>query len=261
MKYGISMLSIIPIRKEPREQSEMVSQLLFGECYQVLIIEDHWLKILTQFDHYMGWINRKLFVDLSEFSYNQFQKHQPPVLASLMMSIECQGSPPLNILAGSNLPNYNIEKGFLEIEGKIYYTRWVYGNSIIKGLKNLPQIAGQFLNAPYLWGGRSVFGCDCSGFVQLVYKILGVSLERDSVKQAEQGTVVASLSKSRPGDLAFFINEEGRIYHVGLILSPEEIIHSSGYVRKDKLDETGIYYSETREYTHRLYIIKRPDRH
>jgi hypothetical protein len=259
MIYGISTLSIIPLRKEPSEQSEMVSQLLFGESYRVLKRKNQWLKILTQFDSYTGWIDQKLYSEISESTYKHFINNPPPVLASLIMSIECKGMHPLHILAGSNLPNYNSENRSLEIEGKIFQTRWVHGNITPKGTDHLPGIAALFLNTPYLWGGRSIFGCDCSGFVQLVYKILGLSLERDAIKQAEQGFVIESLGKSRQGDLAFFVNKESRICHVGLILSPAEIIHCSGYVRKDKIDGKGIYNSETREYTHRLLMIKRPE--
>jgi hypothetical protein len=259
MIYGISTLSIIPLRKEPREQSEMVSQLLFGESYKVLKRDNQWLKILTQFDSYTGWINQKLHSGISESSYEHFLRKRQPVLASIIMSIESPGSQPLLVLAGSNLPNYNRENASLEIEGKIYHTRWVHGNTIISEIDHLQQIAEQFLNTPYLWGGRSIFGCDCSGFVQLVYKISGISLERDAIKQAEQGTVVESLSKAKLGDLAFFINDEGQIIHVGLILSTREIIHCSGHVRKDRLDEKGIYNSEIQDYTHRLYRIIRPE--
>jgi len=257
MIYGISTLSIIPLRKEPWEQSEMMSQLLFGESYQVLNAKNQWIQILTQFDNYTGWIDQKLSTVISEPTYDYFTKNRQPVLSSLMMSIQSPGSDPLHILAGSNLPNYNRDNRSLEIEGRIYQILRTHGNAIETGNIYLPEIAGQFLNTPYLWGGRSIFGCDCSGFVQLVYKILGISLDRDAVKQAEQGIVVESLEKSKLGDLAFFVNNKNRICHVGLILSPAEIIHCSGYVRKDKLDEKGIYNSETREYTHKLYIIKR----
>jgi len=257
MKYGIAWHSIIPMRKEPQEQSEMVSQLMFGESYQVLTENDQWMQIITQYDHYTGWIDSKFYREITESSFNQFQEQYPTVLNSLLMSIERHGAPPLLILAGSTLPGYDRKKDSLGIENEVFHIRWSFGNFGTRGLNTINKTAGQFLNAPYLWGGRSIFGCDCSGFVQVVYKIHGIPLKRDSSQQAEQGEIVTSLANARLGDLAFFANDEGKVYHVGLILSPDEIVHSSGYVHRDRLDETGIFNLETQRYTHKLFIIRR----
>jgi hypothetical protein len=257
MSYGIALQSIIPMRTEPREQAEMVSQLMFGESYKVMTEEDRWLKILTQFDHCVGWIDRKLFVEISESYYKAFSEQVPRVLDALLMNIQLAETPPLSILAGSTLPGYNKKKGLLTIEHREFQIRWTFGDTHTKGLKTIPEITRMFMNAPYLWGGRTVFGCDCSGFVQSVYKIIGFALERDSSQQVNQGMTVSSLTEARQGDLAFFANEEGKVSHVGLILSPNEIVHCSGYVRKDKLDETGIYNRETHRHTHHLIAIRR----
>jgi gamma-D-glutamyl-L-lysine dipeptidyl-peptidase len=257
MKYGIAMHSIIPMRKEPGEQYEMVSQLLFGEVYQAITTEDHWIKIITQYDQYTGWVDRKLYKEVTESTYSRMQEEIPAVQSALLMSIEPRDAPPVLILAGSTLPGYNRKKDLIEIENEVFHIRWTFGEFGIKGLNTLNKTVGHFLNTPYLWGGRSIFGCDCSGFVQVVYKIHGIKLKRDSSQQAEQGDIVPSLAHARLGDLAFFADDEGKVYHTGLIISPDEIVHSSGYVHQDRLDEQGIFNIETQKYTHKLFTIRR----
>jgi hypothetical protein len=235
----------------------MVSQLLFGETYQVVTEDDEWMEIITAYDQYSGWIDRKFFSEVSGSYYSQFQMQEHAVQSSLLMNIERQGSPPLLILPGSTLPGFNKKRDSLEIENKIYNIRWTFGAFELKGLNSINKTAGYFLNAPYLWGGRSLFGCDCSGFVQVIYKIHGIRLKRDADQQAEQGDAIASLSKARLGDLAFFADETGRVSHVGLVISPGEIVHGSGYVHQDRLDEKGIFNPATQQYTHKLFQIRR----
>ena len=121
----------------------------------------------------------------------------------------------------------------------------------------MQEIAQSLLNVPYQWGGRSPMGMDCSGFTQVVFKILGKKLLRDAWQQAEQGVLVNFIEEIQPGDLVFFDNEEGRIIHVGIALANHKIIHASGCVRIDNLDHHGIYNTETRKYSHNLRIIKR----
>jgi hypothetical protein len=121
----------------------------------------------------------------------------------------------------------------------------------------ISNIAKSYLNVPYLWGGRTHFGIDCSGFTQMVYKLMGINLRRDASLQAEDGTLVDGLTKVKLGDLAFFGAEEGRITHVGIMLNGEQIIHASGKVKIDAIDEEGIYSKELKTYTHKLRLIKR----
>jgi gamma-D-glutamyl-L-lysine dipeptidyl-peptidase len=257
MKFGIVLHSLVPIRKEPQEESEMVSQLVFGEGIRVISENDGWTQIITQFDDYPGWIDSRLYREIKYATFNGYQESPPKVLDSLIMSIEKAGSRPRLILAGSNLPGYNRKKDTLVIEDEVLHIRSTFSDFNSKELQEINKTAGYFLNAPYLWGGRSIFGCDCSGFIQMVYKIHGIPLKRDSSQQAKQGEAISSLTDARLGDLAFFANTEGKVYHVGLILSPMEIVHSSGYVHIDRLDETGIYNLETQQYTHRLFSIRR----
>lgn len=257
MMYGISMHSVVPLRKDPLEQSEMVSQLLFGECYRVSDEKEQWLQILTVYDDYTGWIDRKLHYPVSENFYQETLQAKSPVLGALLMNIERRGEPPRLILAGSTLPGYNEKKDLLLIDQEVFHVLWTFDEFGVRGLQTIPKTARKFLNTPYLWGGRSFLGFDCSGFVQTVYKIHGISLKRDSYQQAEQGARINSLEDARAGDLAFFADEDGRVYHVGMVIAPDEIIHSSGYVHIDRLDETGIFNLRTRSYSHRLHSIRR----
>jgi gamma-D-glutamyl-L-lysine dipeptidyl-peptidase len=113
------------------------------------------------------------------------------------------------------------------------------------------------LNSPYLWGGKTPFGIDCSGFTQMAYKLAGIKLRRDAWQQAEQGHTINLLEETEPGDLAFFDNDEGNIVHVGIILRDHKIIHAAGKVRIDSIDHYGINNKELKKYTHKLRLIKR----
>jgi len=248
---------MIPVRAEPKEQSEMVTQLLFGECYLVLNEQDSWYQILTMFDQYQGWIDRKLYEALSKSTVDSLNLHTTSVLSSVVARVGQPGKPSFFIVAGSNLPGYDSEKATIHIENRTFQLHRILHDPVFKQITSISDTAEQFLHAPYLWGGRSPFGFDCSGFVQIVYKIHGKPLKRDAAQQAEQGKKLDSLSDAKLGDLAFFTNNKGLINHTGLILSSGQIIHCSGYVRKDKIDEKGIYNSEVSEYTHRLHKIIR----
>jgi cell wall-associated NlpC family hydrolase len=140
----------------------------------------------------------------------------------------------------------------------IHYSGTVWDPAAAKhDAKTIRQLAFKFLNSSYLWGGRSVFGTDCSGFTQAVYAALNVALLRDARQQATQGELVGFLQQAHCGDLAFFDDDEGNIIHVGILLNATEIIHASGKVRIDKIDSQGIVDSDTGERTQKLRIIKR----
>jgi cell wall-associated NlpC family hydrolase len=150
----------------------------------------------------------------------------------------------LSFLNHSEINTQNYEFEGLKISG-------------VKSKSDLINTAYMYLNAPYLWGGKSVFGIDCSGFTQMVYKLNGYKLLRDAAQQASQGEVLSFIEESEPGDLAFFDNEEGKIIHVGIMLENNYIIHASGKVRIDRLDHLGIYNAELNRHTHRLRVIKK----
>lgn len=258
LKFGISLLSLIPMRREPAEESEMVSQLLFGEHYEIVNQSNGFMQVINRYDNYTGWINADTHHGISESFYNQLNETgSVPVQDSLVMSIERKGYQPTRILAGSSLPGLNAKKNTIEVDGEVFHIRWTFEKFNVRGVESIINTAGHFMNSPYLWGGRSWAGCDCSGFVQMLYKIHGIRIERDTFEQVKQGVLIEKLEEARAGDLAFFADEEERVYHVGLVISPSEIMHSLGYVHIDRLDEKGIFSLAYQEYTHELYCVRR----
>lgn len=258
MSHGICALSIVPVRREPADPSEMINQLLFGEHYDVLEEHEKWVKIRGALDQYEGWIDRKQHLPISEKQHAQLQsKNLAPRVTDFATVVENKELNDLQpIVLGSSLPMLS-DTGETEV-GSLQY---LYKGRVIKGpqkdSKQLLEFAFMYLNAPYLWGGRSPLGIDCSGFTQMVYKLIGVSLPRDAYQQAGIGETLSFVEEARPGDLAFFDNAEGKIIHVGIILEDHYIIHASGKVRVDRVDHEGIFNEELKTYTHRLRLIKR----
>jgi hypothetical protein len=239
MKNRISV-AIAPLRREPSDRSEMVSQGLFGEELEVLERQEKWSMIRLKHDGYEGWIDNK---QLDSVSINEeLERVNVPLLQCLRSNHDSMWLP-----AGAMAP-----------------AAWNTSSAPVSWTGSRPDIekcALLFLHAPYLWGGRTVMGIDCSGFSQMVMLLNGISLPRDAYQQAEIGTTVTFIEESLTGDLAFFDNAEGRITHVGIVLRDSNegcrIIHASGQVRIDTLDHEGIFHSEQSVYTHKLRIIKR----
>lgn len=250
--FGICNLAIIPLRAEASDKSEIVSQILFGEHFEVLEQQKQWSRIKMQFDDYEGWVDSKQFQQISESNYRQISSEAIILNADLIEYITGPSNLLIPIPLGASLSflNYNdINTSNFEFDGtKI---------SGIKPKKNLLNFAFMYLNAPYLWGGKTPFGIDCSGFTQMVYKLNGYKLLRDASQQAFQGEALSFIEESEAGDLAFFDNDEGKITHVGIIMENNYIIHASGKVRIDRLDHLGIYNAETNKHTHKLRVIKK----
>ena len=229
-KYYCSV-SVSPIRAEVSEKSEMTSQILYGETCEIIKTEGLYSKIKMDFDGYEGWVNSSVL----KKENSEISKH----LVTKNYGV-------FDLPEGRNLLSLGSEVAF-ETEN------FVDNNNIRESLVGS---AKKFINVPYLWGGRSYFGIDCSALVQLVYKIHGIALPRDADKQAELGEARDFVEESEPGDLAFFEDETGFISHVGLVLSPFELIHASGKVRIDSLDFSGIYNAEKNKHTHKLRMVK-----
>ncbi len=255
MKFGIANLSIIPVRKEPKEQSEMTTQILFGETFKITKKLKNWCYIVIDNDNYEGWIDKKLCNQISEETYVKHTKDNPVIVPDMISAVHQEDSKlPNFICAGSELPFFNkTDKSFLLGNKKYFLLNDLEHNKKL----TIKEIAYQFLNSPYLWGGKTNFGIDCSGFTQTVFKINGKKIPRDASQQVKQGSTLNFMTEAKLGDLAFFDNDDGNIIHVGIILNNKKIIHASGKVRIDNIDFNGIFNNDTKTYTHKLRVIKR----
>ncbi|MGB3608695.1 NlpC/P60 family protein [Psychroserpens sp.] len=247
MQYGICNLSIVPLRIEPNDPSELISQVLYGELFKVLEQRKTWSRIRLAFDKYEGWIDNKQFLEISEETYKNLKSQDLMLSADLIEYIQDDKQQLYTIPLGSALNGLEIMNHSFD------------GNSIIErhDKPNLIKTAFNYLNAPYLWGGKTPFGIDCSGFTQMVYKLNGYAILRDASQQATQGIPLSFIEESEPGDLAFFDNQEGSITHVGIIMEDNYIIHAHGKVRIDRLDHSGIYNVDRQMHTHKLRVIKK----
>ena len=254
MKFGICILNAIPLRKEADDKSEMVSQILLGETFTITDSDNNWFKVNLDFDNYEGWIYINQINELSETEYLKIKESNLYTLNELITFLTDQNNNLQTISLGASLPLF--KDNIFQISDKIFEMEGMVNHGeLLKS--NLVKTAHLFLNTPFLWGGRTPFGIDCSGLTQMVYKVNGYSLFRDAYQQANQGEVLSFIEESEPGDLAFFDNEEGEIIHVGIILANNYIIHCDGKVRVDRLDHSGIYNVDTKRHTHNLRIMKK----
>ncbi len=234
----------------------MVTQLLFGEGWELIREEGEWLLISANADGYEGWLDRKQ----ARMTKLLMQGNSVSYTLDLVQSATSKDRHVLLVL-GSTLPAYD------GMNFKVLGEKFVFnGQAAEAGTAPNPQalavkIAHKFLGVPYLWGGRSPFGIDCSGLVQVVCRVAGIALPRDAADQALVGETIDFTHHAKEGDLAFFANDEGKIIHVGLISSPGQILHASGRVRMDALDQQGIFNREEKKYTHKLRFIKRLNWH
>lgn len=247
MQYGICPLSIVPLRAEPKNTSEQTSQLLYGEFFTILDVHTSWAKILNENDQYQGWINLKHFKPLEKSTFQTLQNSQRKYSSELVDFIWKGDEILFPTPMGSQVSS--VEALGHRFEGKQLQKS--------NGKDDLVNTALHYLNSPYMWGGKSPFGIDCSGFVQCVYQLHGIQLPRDAHLQAKHGETLGFIDESEAGDLAFFDDKEGKIIHVGIIMSDYHIIHAFGQVRIDRLDQTGIFNNVLNKHTHKLRMIKK----
>jgi cell wall-associated NlpC family hydrolase len=254
MPYAITVVPVMPLRAEPSHKSEIISQALWGECSEIISTgSDGWVKVKCQFDGYEGWATFNHLEIIDEVLFNAPYTHYT---AEWVNNVQLNGKPmhvPFGCAVKGKELVTNWGKATVQFEEKPVER----GKGDAVDTTALTAAAFLYLNTAYLWGGKSVFGVDCSGFTQTVYRTLGIDLLRDTYQQATQGVTVDFLQEARLGDLAFFDNPEGRFTHVGILLNDHEIIHSSGKVRVDPIDNQGITNIDTGIRTHKLRIIKR----
>lgn len=249
MLAWICSVPVAPLRKEAAHRSEMVSQLLFGERVQLIESSSDFVLVKNEYDAYAGWCQRSQLTELS----GDFPVEEPEILSSAYINAGMLRDTAIHLPMGVPISNW---KGITAPKFTYAGTTHTAG-SVPFSESAVVAISTSYLNVPYLWGGKSVFGIDCSGFSQQVFRYFGKKLPRDSGDQAKLGEDVGFLAESRAGDLAFFDNAEGIITHVGILLNSHEIIHASGKVRIDTIDQWGIINRDTEQRTHTLRIIKR----
>ncbi|BAV05225.1 Cell wall-associated hydrolase, NlpC family [Filimonas lacunae] len=249
MSFVACIVAAAPLRAEASHRSEMVSQLLFGEFARVVETTKDFVKLVTLYDNYEGWCQASQLTGVTE--------------AATLLPVAGYSSREYAAVINNTAVPFSIATPVYATETVYqwdhYTITYVPGFLPVQAFSEqaVKQLALPYLNVPYLWGGRSSFGIDCSGFTQQVMKMMGVRLLRDASQQATQGEVVDFLQEAQCGNLAYFDNEEGRITHVGIMLNNAEIIHASGRVRIDKIDNQGIVNSDTGVRTHKLRVIKR----
>lgn len=250
--FAYCNLAIVPLRLEPSDRSEMVSQVLFGEHFTILEQTEKWSRIELAFDNYQGWIDNKQYQVISKEDYNYLENIAASYASDLVDFVSTPDNYLMSIPLGSCLGG--LQKASINIDNFTYEGKSIAGE-FSKSL--FLKTAFMYLNAPYLWGGKTPFGIDCSGFTQMVYRINGYCIPRDASQQANVGEALSFIEESEVGDLAFFDNEEGNIVHVGIIMENNYIIHAHGKVRIDRLDHLGIYNIDTGRHTHKLRVIKK----
>lgn len=235
MNKGICNVTVAPVRAENSDKAEIVTEILFGESADILEVNKNWTRIKMHYDGYEGWMDTKQLKPVTE---EELAKRKVTIVTEDFSSVLMND--------GKTLLSMGSEVEFQAVASRRSHDL----------RESIALAAREFLNVPYLWGGKSFFAVDCSGFTQLVYKIHDIKLPRDTYQQAEIGEPLSFVEESQPGDLAFFENPEGKIIHVGIMLENQKIIHASGKVRIDILDSTGIFNKEMNKHTHKLRVIK-----
>lgn len=256
MRYGVCAVGVSSVRVRTSHKSELLSQLLFGECLEILERKGRqWARVRCAWDDFVGWVATN---EIMEITRSEFERMTASPSSSLEYSQALRAPDHfLPIPLGASLPEFD---GIRLQLGNRYYE--FSGQSIQAGEKPAtPQLilklARRYLYVPYLWGGRSVYGIDSPGLIQMIFKLAGIALPREANQQVHLGESVDFIDQSQEGDLVFFENRARRINHVGILLGNGEVLHAYGRVRIDKIDHYGIYDTVERRYTHKLRVLRR----
>jgi len=255
IQFGFCDLAVIPVRRDPSDKSEMSTQLLFGDLIEIHEQSGPWLMIKNFADGYEGWIDAKQVRQIDQEEYERLTNL--PVFVNRHVNadrVEVNGE---LVMLPAGCSFYGLESQVMRIGGEEYLLKGKAFPFEFSEMGTLLETAYSYLSSPYLWGGKTYMGLDCSGLIQVVYKQHGISLSRDASQQAKQGELVSFISDSLPGDLAYFDDAEGNIVHVGILLDNQHIMHCSGKVRIDTIDHQGIYNHDLNKYTHNLRLIRR----
>lgn len=252
-EYAICFLPNIPLRRTPEDGGEMMTELLFGDACEVYEYTGTWARIKNKADGYEGWLTTKMLTFVSKNEYLEYDPIVQPVLSSYCAEAFDDRGQHLLLTGGSVLPDYLPDGSF-----RVKNRRFRLNPELVKPVsESVLDTAMKFLNSPYLWGGKNALGIDCSGLTQVAFRIHGIQLLRNACQQVTQGELVPFLQEALPGDLAFFDHDDRVISHVGMICGQGHILHASGNVHIDRLDEEGIFNEERGVYTHKLRVIKR----
>lgn len=241
--------TVVPVRSGPSHKAEMQTQILLGERYTIADSAGMWTRIKMVFDGSSGWVDNDHFIFVENTS-----KDKSIILTIGIYAYREDGSK-IFIYCGSEIYELSVDNKSFRVGNDLYRTEKAV--PLIPPENSMAMTAALYLNAPYLWGGRTGHGIDCSGLTQLVYKMHGISIPRNSFEQVNLGKTINLFSDAISGDLLFFDNNRGEISHVGIMYDPGNIIHASGKVRIDKIDHQGIYKNEIEGYSHKLRLIKR----
>jgi len=252
VKKGICHLSIVPVRAEANDRSELVTQLIFGDLYHVLAFDESkkWCKIKIEQDQYEGWIDAKQRFEITDNTFDTWKKATKQYVSNFYAIIRM------------NEIEFVIPEGAtIALNEGIQFKSEDFNFSFYGSLRNyekseITKVAKRYEGSPYLWGGKTHFGIDCSGFVQQVLKQCDIVYPRDAYQQVELGELI-TLGNAQKNDLAFFQNKDGKIIHVGIMIDESHIVHAHAKVRVDRIDENGIWNDEMNDYSHRLHSVKR----
>ena len=257
---ALSLHSVVPVRTEPSECAEQSTQMLFGELCTILEQKSRWNRIKLMSDGQEGWVDAKMTTPMSDDEYKTYSEaltSSAKVIFPMTYAVSENNGQTIPLTAGTQLAQY--KEGRFEVLGVGFRIdpSMVCVQPLEMNQEHLLQVVRFFLNVPYLWGGKNAMGMDCSGFTQTIMGLFGKNLLRNASEQVQQGEMVDSLKEAKAGDLVFFDHEDGKISHVGIVIDPERVIHCSGRVKVEKLDETGIFSAEQGEYSHHLVVIRR----